>query len=55
MVDQMYVEKLVPLKSTQKCPLFFITGAAQSATVITSFLLTLRPPLTMRTELAQHT
>ncbi|KAE9367170.1 alpha/beta-hydrolase [Stipitochalara longipes BDJ] len=32
MVDQMYVEKLVPVAQTQKYPLFFITGAAQSGT-----------------------
>ena len=50
----MYVEKLVPLKSTQKYPIFFITGAAQSATVISPFPLTLAPLLTMRKELTQH-
>ena len=33
MVDQMYVEKLVPIHPTQKYPLFFITGAAQTSTV----------------------
>jgi hypothetical protein len=54
MVDQMYVEKLVPLKSTQKYPLFFITGAAQSATVTPPFLLTSVPLLTMHKELAQY-
>jgi hypothetical protein len=54
MVDQMYVEKLVPLKSTQKYPLFFITGAAQSATVIPPFLLISVPLLTMHKEHAQH-
>jgi hypothetical protein len=54
MVDQMYVEKLVPLESTQKYPLFFITGAAQTATVFPPFPLTSGPLLTMRKELAQH-
>jgi hypothetical protein len=34
MVGQMYVEKLVPIHPTQKYPLFFITGAAQTATVL---------------------
>lgn len=40
MVGQMYAEKLVPLKATQKYPLFFITGVAQSATVILPLLST---------------
>lgn len=37
--NQMYVEKLIPKKSTQKYPLVFIHGQAQTGTVSSLFTL----------------